>query len=252
MPKGHSGIKRGGKQSGGTQAVAIPQAKTIAEANALAVSLGLAKNANFTGIDVSAANDILQSIAEHKRDFPELPQLEFIGTVADFNRYATPKYGFRIKMSRGAAAAAFDGDKQSGCGPAIFFNKKVLSPKVIKTTRENYAENERIRYWSVGTLKGVYDHEEGHQMEFLVKGRRDSVLKSLYNQYISPRSREITKDGLVAYTSKMARGLSEYANENIGEFIAEGWAEYRSSSSPRPLAKAIGDRMMELYSGRKK
>ena len=42
-------------------------------------------------------------------------------------------------------------------------------------------------------------------------------------------------------------GLSEYGNTNIHEMIAEAFCEYRLSDSPRPIAKSVGDRMMELY-----
>ena len=50
----------------------------------------------------------------------------------------------------------------------------------------------------------------------------------------------------------MAKELSHYANKNVAEFIAEGWSEYITSPNPRSLAKAIGDRVMEIYQRRQK
>ncbi len=38
----------------------------------------------------------------------------------------------------------------------------------------------------------------------------------------------------------------------LGEFIAEGWAEYMNNPQPRPIVKAIGERLEELYDKKKK
>ena len=49
----------------------------------------------------------------------------------------------------------------------------------------------------------------------------------------------------------MSQELSEYANANLFEFIAEAWSEYRNNPSPRPLANEVGDRIVEIARGRK-
>ena len=36
-------------------------------------------------------------------------------------------------------------------------------------------------------------------------------------------------------------GLSTYAKKNIGEFIAEGYAEYLNNPTPRDIARQIGE-----------
>jgi len=82
-----------------------------------------------------------------------------------------------------------------------------------------------------GTFKSVIDHELGHAIDHLVDGRRDSQILRLYN---SLDGREIES------------GLSAYANTNVGEFIAEGWGEYRNNPHPRLIAKKIGERLGEL------
>ena len=85
MPKGHSGIRRGGGSKGqapAQTATGVPQAKTIAEAERLAVSLGLAKHADFTDLDVSAANEMIAQIKAAKDLAPDLPELEIIGGTA--------------------------------------------------------------------------------------------------------------------------------------------------------------------------
>ena len=67
--------------------------------------------------------------------------------------------------------------------------------------------------------------------------RKDSVILNLWN---SLSHDEIT-DGLSRYAWKNSN------KEPIGEFIAEAWSEYCNNPSPRPIAKEIGDRILEVY-----
>jgi len=41
--------------------------------------------------------------------------------------------------------------------------------------------------------------------------------------------------------------LSEYALEDIGEFIAEGWSEFRNNANPNILSKKIGSIVLKKY-----
>ena len=86
MPKGHSGIKRstkgGNAQAPAQTTVSVPVAKTIAEAEHLAVDLGLARHADFTDLDVSAANELITQIKATKDLIPDLPEMEIIGGTA--------------------------------------------------------------------------------------------------------------------------------------------------------------------------
>jgi len=92
------------------------------------------------------------------------------------------------------------------------------------------------------TIKGVFDHEIAHQLDAMLDLRKDSVILKLWN-------------GLTE--NEITNGLSRYSwdnssKEKIAEFIAEGWSEYCNNPSPRPIAKQIGDRIMEVYKTWKK
>lgn len=83
-----------------------------------------------------------------------------------------------------------------------------------------------------GGAKAVMTHELGHVLDYMTEARKDQKIKSVWS----------ANRGM-----KMIEGLSEYANENIAEMIAEGFAEYRLCKSPRPIAKAVGQRLDALY-----
>ena len=44
----------------------------------------------------------------------------------------------------------------------------------------------------------------------------------------------------------MATALSNYANENIREFIAEAWSEYMNNPEPRSTAREVAERLLAL------
>ena len=85
---------------------------------------------------------------------------------------------------------------------------------------------------SCDTLKSVVDHEFGH-----------SFSRAAYSQSGRYSSCKKLFDGFQA--KDIISGLSTYATHNVNEFIAEGWAEYRNSGNPRPMAQQIG-KTMEL------
>ncbi len=227
--------------------VSIPQAKTIAEANKLAVSLGLAQHAEFGKTDVSVANDMLASLAEHRSDFPKMPVLEFIGTMPEYRTYVQNTYGYRISNYKDYLAMSFDANKKIGRGTAIVLHAQNTLSKNILHLRDLVQTALTTHQLAVGSVKGLMNHEIGHRLEDFVGGRNDSILLSLYKQYRGKSTYSTDKNGNIVYTSKMAQALSEYANTNIREFIAESWAEYRTSSFPRPLARQVGERLEELY-----
>ena len=244
---GRRGDRKDKAQKAQPPAVSIPQAKTIAEANELAVQLGLAQHADFRNADVGMVNDMLEIIARHRQDFPEQPQLEFIGTMPEYRKYVQENYGYTPKRINNYLAVSYGRSRFTGRGPAIVLNSSVANPQKAEESIANIRKAQEKRFLSIGTVRGVIHHEEGHQLDNYVGGSRDSRIQSLYRQHRGRLTTEDLPDGRQIHTSKMAVALSAYANKNIQEFIAEGWAEYRTSSKPRPLARQIGDRMMELY-----
>ena len=244
-------VRRGNGKTTSPRVVSVPQAKTIEEANAFAVQFGLAKHADFGKTDISVANDVLASLAEHRSDFSQMPVLEFVGTMPEYRTYIKNTYGYQVPAYKNYFAMAFEGNYKTGSGPAIVLNAQSVLPKNMPKTQSNISHSLSSRFLSTGTIKGMINHEMGHQLAYFVDGASDSVLSSLYTQYRGKSTYHFDPSGKISYTSKMAHALSNYANTNIGEFIAEGWAEYRTSSKPRPLAQQIGQRLEELYGGSK-
>lgn len=75
------------------------------------------------------------------------------------------------------------------------------------------------------TIKSIFDHEIGHQLDYALNLRNNKHMINLYNS-ISKFNKSV--------------GLSIYSNESIQEFIAEGWTEYTNNPYPRDIAKEIG------------
>ena len=80
------------------------------------------------------------------------------------------------------------------------------------------------------SIKSVFDHEIGHQIDYALGLRDNPEMVKLYQ-------------GLSK--SEIGDGLSRYAAEytgkkGLGEFIAEGYAEYVNNPTPRDIATKIG------------
>ena len=111
---------------------------------------------------------------------------------------------------------------------------------------ENYTDNaeqlkqlllraESTGFFPVGCASVTYvvQHEIGHQLDNLLDIRTAVVAQQTYNQ--------LNKQNIIESE------VSSYAATTIGEFIAECWAEFRSSSTPRITAKKIGNSIIERY-----
>ena len=252
MPKGKSGIKRGTKggkaQAPAQTTVSVPEVKTIAEANQLAVDLGLAQHADFTGLDVSVANEMIQELAATKAMLlmSDSDNLGFTGSIASMNTLYKQQYK-QSKTVYGLHTSLWG----KSC---IVFNGRLLSSKKISSELDHLQEEISMRWSPVGTgtLRGLISHEIGHYLDRLYGLRNDTRINSLFNSHKGGyrKQNETLSDGTFRFTSKMAQALSEYANANIKEFIAEAWSEYRNNPIPRSLAKEVGDRIVEIAKGR--
>ena len=269
--------------------------RTIKEANELAINLGIARHADFTGLNINAVNELIEGIQRNKELFPELETFEFVGSYQNFSKFY---YDFQIeqkwKFYRDALVKVELDSLSKKRGTSFVekhkniivkmleedleknnrkdFVSKLIAEKKIKKLRANsdeYAcslhykgcngitlnmlnfrssmtlkslesmqEEERKKWIPIncGTIKALIDHEVGHQIDELVKAYKDEEIIKLFNQY------HIDGD-----CSKIENVLSGYANENIYEFIAEAWSEYMNNPNVRPVAKAVGERIIELY-----
>jgi hypothetical protein len=105
------------------------------------------------------------------------------------------------------------------------------------------------------THKSVMDHELGHQLDNLLNLRNHPDVQALRWEayggkpggHVDPSKREpgenVFHGGVRVHptaSKAMVENVSKYAAENIKEFIAEAWAEYRNNPNPRPIAQRMG------------
>ena len=241
----------------------IPEAKTIEEANELAVNLGIAKHADFSGLDISAVVEVIAEVVRTRELFPELEVFDFLGSwqeqekfaadvIATQNFYNNPD-GIRkfypglsdeeiISKMRKNLMPKFDAKtgavaKNEKGVKSIGLNTNLFSSQNIKNTLEDWARNVDIKFHPVGcdTLKSIISHEMGHHIDSLLGASEDKEIHSLYKALHSNK-----------YPAKMWDNLSVYANKNIKEFIAEAWSEYQNNPTPRDTAKKVGERLIKL------
>lgn len=87
-----------------------------------------------------------------------------------------------------------------------------------------------------GSVKGVIDHELGHEIDKLL-GLIDSKDRfKITDPGLAPIIQQIQ-----SMPGGVAGNLSRYATTNYKEIIAEAWAEYINNPNPRQPAQLIGD-----------
>ena len=226
MPKPSSGRKRKG--------VEIPFANSIKEANELAVQYGLAEKANFAGLDILAANEMIQYLNLTRNDFPDaFDKLEFMGSIKAFRKEFRNKYKLHASGSP-FACCAFPPDSKKG---SFLVNEKLFSSKMYDLGLYDIQQCEKELFHPIGcnTLKSIIDHEIGHLINRKYDiSHQNKVVHSLFWKY----------QGKTA--DKMMNVLSKYANKNISEFVSEAWSEYRNNPQPREVAKTVGREIIKL------
>lgn len=209
--KGHTGFF-GKIFGGGNNKVEVSNATTIAEANQYAEkNMGI--KASYGSLSVETANNINNNVAETMKDFPALKNS--LTTIDD-----KPGAGYN---------GAYRPDE----------NRLSISPRADINKMVAYKDGTFLPA-GCGNEKYLISHELGHSIEYGYKLRDNKEIHSTWNSYkMYP-----------GFRAKLTKDLSIYACTNEHEFIAEAWAEYKSSAKPRPLAMKIG-KSIEKYKGKK-
>ncbi len=232
--------------------------KTIKEAeqfyrDKLGVNCSLA---GFTAKNMGQVESIFRSVEEHFRCYPELKKTtKFVGTIKgridlltdafvkdweknhgtsapDFVVQHLRKEARRYAGAKGCYAyshGAFDNFNLSG----IAFNTQWAGEKIEKSLASDVKGK-----WhppGCGTLKAVFDHELGHEIDRLLGLRTHSEFLKIFGPEHSKGKDHVTEI------------LSTYGNKNAAEFIAEAWSEYLNNETPRPVAAAVGMLIKKLY-----
>lgn len=229
--------------------VVFKPSKTVSEAQKwIEQSYGI-ETVSYRDLDVQTANAINESLDYHMKLDPSIKKrINYLGSIKDnlnvkleedittANKLKNLKQREKaikeaedrirdLRKDHFDSYAYYSPDYTSGGGGIAINERYGANPDMFLY---QLIQNEASGWHPVGTsnLRSVIDHELGHTL--------DSVHRIFLKKEIIKLYEEQTE-------SSLTKNLSRYAKTNIGEFIAEGWSEYINSSKPRPLAKMIGD-----------
>lgn len=233
---------------------------------------GRAEYADFGALDDRTAYDIVSTIEETCQMFPEL-DLRFVGSLQARNDHLeqelTDLYMSVYKQhypdlseqdlsgivyqhvaedmrelipSETTIAQSFVMEDSSDARTStlaryngITINEKYGSDYEYYKQQKNESVSSGWFPPGCDTPKSTVDHELGHQIAHLVNAHNDSYIQNLYMAFMGvdvARRKEV---------------VSGYAAKDIHEFIAESWAEYRNNRNCRDCARAVSERMIDLY-----
>lgn len=244
--------------------IVFEPAKTIQEAEEFARDVVGIPRVSFKGIDVDVANAMNKSLTNAFNYSRSITQnMQFYGTSQARNRelkkeleayYTTyfeskgytparaeqtaKKWASAVvgKVSTNTYATAYPGEI-TGSGVTDELRAIVQSWAGIGVNAnkaKDYAEIQKSVEWDVsagwhpqGTanVQAIFDHEFGHQLDY--------AFNLAHNQDVTAKYYGQSK-------TDIAVGLSQYGTKNIREFIAEAYAEYVNSPTPRQIAREIG------------
>ena len=248
------------------------EASSIKEANEFAEKLGL--RADYTGIDIRCANEWNKGLYDMKEKFPEVVEnIKFVGStqirnklilqeiendlrkagfskeaIIDSLEYAKREYKIIINENAMAVSLFIDKDNKD---PINMIRAKYQGITMNSLHFKNYEEiTESLKvqvngkWHPVGcdTVKAVFDHEFGHQLD----------------SFLGIRNKKEMIEILEENKKENGKFLSEYSifnkldEINIKETIAEGWSEYLNNSNPRELSQKVGKLIEREYSIYKK
>ena len=113
--------------------------------------------------------------------------------------------------------------------------RRNMTERVLKNVEAAYHPAGTCENSAHGGAQHVIMHEMGHVLDYLLSIKYQSEITDLWGAMKG---------------EKMKDALSEYANKNISEMIAEGFCEYMLSKNPRPVAQQIGKVIEQTYKNR--
>lgn len=193
---------------------------------------------SLKGVDPEIADDIYHSVAKVMTKFPSV-----VDSVEGIEAFDANEYE-HFRDNPNVMACFNTGDRKIRLNNAYFGNKEEMARK--------YAEGVDRQWNPAGTdYKSVVTHEIGHAVDYYVSrkidglwgvmGNNSTTATKIWNADIE-KMRKKSPDGKA--TGKMFReNLSGYSAHSPSEYVAEGFAEFMDSPSPRPTAKSIGRRL---------
>ena len=187
----------------------------------------LCKNVDFSDLPVSVANMALNSLRDFRSTFPKVPLLDFVGGYRGF-RLMSASQGPHHKVGSKYAKMF---TRYSPIDKKFFV---VINPRCYgRNSSEEPPSDDGFHPPLCNTIKSDFEHELGHVLDFSLNAYNDREIRGLFRKLRKSKS--------------VASKLSEYADENTREFIAEAWSEYCNSPTPREVACTVATRIYELY-----
>lgn len=254
--------------------------KNIKEAEEYAKTVLGVKYADFKGVNIDVANDMNKGLFKTKMLMPEL-KTNGIGSAQECNKAIKNDVieGFRktqnykeIKEKFGIQSAEYAAERtakryysrvESGVMAwstnvenAVFNDLTVDLSKYrgvyvnanqakSKQAIDSIVQRSSASGWFTKDAKDftyIMNHELGHEIDKLLNFRKDpdfiKIYKREHEEGIAKLSERLSKYGATAGNRMSARPA---------EMIAEAWAEFVTSETPRELAKEIGELMLEKY-----
>jgi hypothetical protein len=251
-----------------------PPAKTIKEAEQLAIKYNLADQVSYKKFDLSVANEMNRVIALNLQVAPQLREgLQFVGNAQERNKlwikHKVQKAIEEVQKKVPGWVPSKDEKKMlesqykrqanrmmpvksDHIAQSIGQHHKIVHPYAGITINEKAAmkagrvdelakRNVAVGHNPIGcdTLKAVIDHEMGHQVDNLL---------GLFNGPGAPDKDLVEKlKGLLA-PAVIEKELSIYASTTKDEIVSEAWAEYQNNPTPRKFATIVGKHIEERLS----
>lgn len=243
--------------------ITFTPAKTIQEAEEFARDVVGIPRVSFKGVDVDVANAMNESLTNAfnysrsiaarmnyfgsaqernkmlKADLTDYWTQYFIGqgtrpefAAAQAKKWASAMVG---NVSGNTYALAYSGEINTNIYPGLAdivmrYAGIGVNTKIAKSFSgmEASVKGDVSTRWhpeGTGTVRAIFDHEFGHQLDYAFDLRDDPVIVQKYGS--------MSKDDI-------GQNLSRYGAKNIAEYIAEAYSEYVNNPEPREIATLVG------------
>lgn len=257
-------------------------ARNIKEAEQYALqNLGI-KYANYKGVNIDIANDMNKAIFNIKQVMPTIRTLG-IGSAQEANKaikadikewyYQTQHYKDLVnkfgEKYAGYALEALIKQRVSNVGAGTLAWSAGTKSIGIKTTGETldlskytgvYVNNKFAKSkesidaivtkngnsgWFTKDAKDfgyIMTHEIGHEIDKSINFKADPRFLQIFD-----REHNLGVNQLIQKLSKYGATAGGNRSHLKDEMIAESWAEFMTSPTPRPLAREVGELMLKRY-----
>jgi len=217
------------------------KATTIAEAEEWARSKNLADVVGYSGMHISAANEVNRHMAVLLREFPDARRkMGFLGSQIDANIYRDVRGFVPLNMPPGNYAGAFSG----GGGGVAFRTADFASREAIREMLRRAQDGISRGWFTPGkaSIRRLVYHEFGHVMDF-TKNIRTS--KPFLDIILEMRKVGRIEKLLCEYSEYEKAAFAWY--RGFPEIPSESLVEYLINDAPREYARRIGEEMLRRF-----